>query len=608
MLEAGSTYIVRGEAGTGKTFTGILCGEKLLQSKKPWQGALYLTYSKLAKWQIDNTRSKLEKEGSIEVNKSKHMCIQNFHSLWWDMICQNHAFLGISDEPYLSLQQELKQIADQNLEDIPIDDRKNIIPSFFLNNNYQYNKQTGHFNKLSQCLQGEALLYAKWGCENFGKRAEIFKGEDQFLVWAKNNIMERNLKGIFSHAETIYWANQLIQKHPNILNLFKAKYPILIIDEFQDTDIAQWEMVKLLAPETVIVMADMKQTIHRWRGASPQERLEEFKKYSANSGGFSEIIEYELVNKHRSLKVMSDNSNIDRAIISSDEPQNISMSKIRARWKCKNILKNFKDEFVGILCISNSLANDITNSLRQTQVNRKGDVFGYPMRCMRLGADNSPFEIARFLLHKILSIANEIDLLQSYVANELMWNVLPLPKSQLPKCGPRSRNTEPIKRWNDSEVLSKNICDNFGSGLLSLTAYFIKLESLYNCCCDRAILKCLDHVGKGVRKKGKTWDKFSIHEKKKVIDSLVMQYENSSAIHSNKFKKSVMTVHQSKGREYDVVVIPWFSTSKWGNKDSLVWDTSDTEIANIFHTACTRAKDKVIVIEPQGLEAKWPPN
>ena len=184
--------------------------------------------------------------------------------------------------------------------------------------------------------------------------------------------------------------------------------------------------------------------------------------------------------------------------------------------------------------------------------------------------------------------------------------LLPISKSQLPRCGPRSKKDEPTKRWRDSGVLSVATCTCFGSGLLSLRKYFLEAESAYACRCDKAILNCISHIGKGILRLGGTWDSLSLQERTREIDSLVVQYENAYASYQKKGIRSVMTVHQSKGREFDAVIVPWFSTMKWDERDSFSWDTSQKEITNFFHTACTRAKEEVIVIVPRDSEASWP--
>lgn len=605
-LQVGSACIVQGEAGTGKTFAGILCGQKLLESQKPWQKVLYLTYSKLAKWQIDKTRLMLEVNGFVSSSHSKRMDIQNFHSLWWNLVRHNYNFLGLSSNLRICLNDELNYLSDNYLKGLSSQEREVIIPSYFLTKKGEYDNRPGYYNKLIQSMQGEVLLYAEWGPENFGSRADKFIGQNRFLAWGKNVIEQRNRSGLLSHAETIWWAYQLFVKHPTILNLTKAEYPLIIIDEFQDSDVAQWKMLRLLSSETIIVMSDIKQTIHSWRGANPVKRLDEFNEFCQEPEKYSNIFKFVLTERHRSPKCMSDSENITKIyVISNDSPRN-DLLRTRTLWSCKTLLRRCKEKTVGILCTSNSLAENITNNLRRSQKRKDGQIWGYPVSCSRLGAANSPFEIAREIVHRLLQLGSVPDNIRLFVANELHWMILPLPKSRLKKCSAKSKKRELVKRWRRSIIVADMILSDFGYGLILLKKYFSRLEKPHECRCDRSILNCISHIGQNIQKSGKKWNKQNIQEKKAKIDSLVMQYENAYASSQREQRISVMTVHQSKGREFDIVIIPWFNKSKWDSKDSFEWNTADTEIANIFHTACTRAREDVFVISTRELEAKWP--
>ena len=92
-----------------------------------------------------------------------------------------------------------------------------------------------------------------------------------------------------------------------------------------------------------------------------------------------------------------------------------------------------------------------------------------------------------------------------------------------------------------------------------------------------------------------SWRRLTIAEKRQKIDGLLLQYENScmGIMHA---KISIMTVHQSKSREFDTVIIPWFTPIKWEPVDINSWDMHQLYIKELFHTACTRAKKKTIVI------------
>jgi len=65
-------------------------------------------------------------------------------------------------------------------------------------------------------------------------------------------------------------ALRLLRDHPEVLADERGRYRYLLVDEFQDTNHAQWEIVKLLAAEhgNVTVVGDDDQSIYRFRGAA----------------------------------------------------------------------------------------------------------------------------------------------------------------------------------------------------------------------------------------------------------------------------------------------------------------------------------------------------
>jgi DNA helicase II / ATP-dependent DNA helicase PcrA len=65
-------------------------------------------------------------------------------------------------------------------------------------------------------------------------------------------------------------ALRLLREHPQVLAEERERYRYILVDEFQDTNHAQWEIVKLLAAEhgNVTVVGDDDQSIYRFRGAA----------------------------------------------------------------------------------------------------------------------------------------------------------------------------------------------------------------------------------------------------------------------------------------------------------------------------------------------------
>ena len=66
-------------------------------------------------------------------------------------------------------------------------------------------------------------------------------------------------------------ALQLLRDHPDVLAAERSRYRYVLVDEFQDTNHAQFELVRLLAPApsgNVTVVGDDDQSIYRFRGAA----------------------------------------------------------------------------------------------------------------------------------------------------------------------------------------------------------------------------------------------------------------------------------------------------------------------------------------------------
>jgi DNA helicase-2/ATP-dependent DNA helicase PcrA len=74
---------------------------------------------------------------------------------------------------------------------------------------------------------------------------------------------------------------QLFQDHPKILNSYQSKYVHILVDEFQDTNIAQYELMKQLAGKyrNLCVVGDPDQSIYSWRFADLRNILSFEKDY-----------------------------------------------------------------------------------------------------------------------------------------------------------------------------------------------------------------------------------------------------------------------------------------------------------------------------------------
>ncbi len=87
--------------------------------------------------------------------------------------------------------------------------------------------------------------------------------------------------GAMDFDDLLYNMYRLLKEHPEALVKYQTKFRYILIDEYQDTNPAQYEIIKLLAAqhENICVVGDDAQSIYSFRGATIQNILQFQKDY-----------------------------------------------------------------------------------------------------------------------------------------------------------------------------------------------------------------------------------------------------------------------------------------------------------------------------------------
>src|SRR5881296_3890981 len=104
--------------------------------------------------------------------------------------------------------------------------------------------------------------------------------EELAAAYAKyHELMARHDKIDF--GDQIVLALRLLRARPHVLNAYQRRFKYVLVDEFQDTNHAQFELVKLLAARhgNVACVCDDDQAIYRWRGAAISNVLAFLERY-----------------------------------------------------------------------------------------------------------------------------------------------------------------------------------------------------------------------------------------------------------------------------------------------------------------------------------------
>ncbi|AYC30301.1 DNA helicase PcrA [Paenisporosarcina cavernae] len=134
-----------------------------------------------------------------------------------------------------------------------------------------------------------SMLNAISSAKNEGIDADTFKGQINSA-----NPYERTISEVYSAYEKRLRRNQsldfddlimmtttLFKRVPEVLEFYQNKFQYIHVDEYQDTNKAQYELVQMLAKkfQNLCVVGDSDQSIYRWRGADIQNILSFEKDY-----------------------------------------------------------------------------------------------------------------------------------------------------------------------------------------------------------------------------------------------------------------------------------------------------------------------------------------
>ncbi|MEE1237342.1 MAG: DNA helicase PcrA [Turicibacter sp.] len=101
-----------------------------------------------------------------------------------------------------------------------------------------------------------------------------FENEDVIRVYEKyQQTLFKNNRLDFD--DLLMLTVHLFEKHPEVLSFYQNKFQYIHIDEYQDTNHAQYKIVTLLAQKfrNICVVGDSDQSIYSWRGANIENIL-----------------------------------------------------------------------------------------------------------------------------------------------------------------------------------------------------------------------------------------------------------------------------------------------------------------------------------------------
>ena len=104
----------------------------------------------------------------------------------------------------------------------------------------------------------------------FFKSASNTREEDELLIrFVKAYNVAKKRRKIIDFDDMIFLCYKYLRIDDSLLNKYKNRFQYILIDEFQDINLMQYEIIKLLSNKSVYAVGDDDQSIYGFRGSNP---------------------------------------------------------------------------------------------------------------------------------------------------------------------------------------------------------------------------------------------------------------------------------------------------------------------------------------------------
>ena len=256
----GPIMIVAG-AGSGKTKVLTTRIAHLLSQGVSAFNILALTFTNKAAKEM-----KERVERILGNNEARNLYIGTFHSVFARILRGEANHLGY----------------DRNFTIYDTDDAKSVLKTVIneLNLDDKHYKPNTVYNRISSAKN--ALVGPAEYANDYAIQQEDLRSNRPAIAQIYDAYAKRCFKnGAMDFDDLLIKMYELLKNYPESLHKFQHKFKYILIDEYQDTNPAQYEIIKLLgaAHENVCVVGDDAQSIYSFRGATIENILQFQKDY-----------------------------------------------------------------------------------------------------------------------------------------------------------------------------------------------------------------------------------------------------------------------------------------------------------------------------------------
>ncbi len=239
-LHVDGPMLVLAGAGSGKTRIVTYRIVHLLDIGVPAAEILAVTFTNKA---ADEMKHRIHELAHV------HVLTCTFHSLCARILRESISFLGYNKDFIILDEEDSEKALKECIATLGIEDDKTLLK----------NTKSQISSAKNQLISPENLPLEG------GQFAEVYK-----LYQAK--LKQYNA---LDFDDLLFLTVKLFQNHPEVLAMYQKRWSFILIDEYQDTNHAQYLLTKLLAErhKNVFAVGDPDQSIYSWRGANIQNIL-----------------------------------------------------------------------------------------------------------------------------------------------------------------------------------------------------------------------------------------------------------------------------------------------------------------------------------------------
>jgi ATP-dependent DNA helicase UvrD/PcrA len=246
VLHVDGPLLILAGAGSGKTrvITHRIAHLISVHAVAPWQ-ILALTFTNKA---AEEMRHRIER---LLGASGQDIWVSTFHAACARLLRRDIEHLGRHTRSFVILDSsDQSALIKECLREL------NISPE-----RYAPQAIAGNISRLKNQLK-TAAQFAREGTQDFGMEEAVRR---VYQLYEKK-LLEQNA---LDFDDLLMQTGQLFEEVPEVLRYYQQKFRYILVDEYQDTNHAQYRIIRLLAGEhrNLCVVGDDDQSIYAWRGA-----------------------------------------------------------------------------------------------------------------------------------------------------------------------------------------------------------------------------------------------------------------------------------------------------------------------------------------------------